>query len=143
RTRRSRNLAADPHCTFAISLPDLDLVLEGTAARVIKARTLTRVADGFTERGWPLEVEGDTVTAYLWAPRRRRRRGPSKRSGPPPRSVSPPLRRAEQHVGASVPQPPTISAPEAHLASPPVSRDAWAPSALTLERPRGSRSLTS
>jgi hypothetical protein len=30
-TRKSRNLATDPRCSFAISLPDLDLVLEGAA----------------------------------------------------------------------------------------------------------------
>jgi hypothetical protein len=68
RTRKSRNLAADPRCTFAISLPDLDLVLEGIAARVTEASTLARVAKGFTERGWPLEVEDDDVTASFWAP---------------------------------------------------------------------------
>jgi hypothetical protein len=32
-TRKSRNLAADPRCSFAIAPPDLDLVLDGTASR--------------------------------------------------------------------------------------------------------------
>jgi hypothetical protein len=68
RTRKSRNLVADPHCTFAISLPDLDLVLEGVAARVTEAEILARVAKGYADRGWPLEVDGDTVTASFWAP---------------------------------------------------------------------------
>src|SRR5581483_3993385 len=31
-TRKSRNLAVDPRCSFAISLPDLDLVLDGAAS---------------------------------------------------------------------------------------------------------------
>jgi hypothetical protein len=68
RTRKSRNLEADPRCTFAISLPDLDLVLEGTATRVTDVRTLERIAAGFNERGWPLTVEGEMVTASFRAP---------------------------------------------------------------------------
>jgi hypothetical protein len=67
-TRKARNLAADPRCSFAVSLGDLDLVLTGTAARVTEATSLARVADGFADRGWPLEVAGDEVTASFWAP---------------------------------------------------------------------------
>lgn len=67
-TRKARNLAADPRCTFAISLQDLDLVLEGTAARVTDTGTLDRVADGYGARGWPLKVSGKFVTASFWAP---------------------------------------------------------------------------
>jgi hypothetical protein len=67
-TRKARNLAARPACSFAISLGDLDLVLDGSAARVTDSETLARVAAGFAERGWPLEVAGDEVTASFWAP---------------------------------------------------------------------------
>ena len=67
-TRKARNLVADARCSFAISLPDLDLVLEGTAARVIDPATLTHVAESYTARGWPLQVDGDAVTASFWAP---------------------------------------------------------------------------
>jgi Pyridoxamine 5'-phosphate oxidase len=67
-TRKARNLAADPRCSFAISLPDLDLVLDGTATRVTDPETLARVAERYTDHGWPLEVDGDTVTATFWAP---------------------------------------------------------------------------
>jgi len=67
-TRKGRNLAADGRCSFAISLPNLDLALEGTAARVTDPATLARVAEGFDERGWPLRVDGDVVTAEFWAP---------------------------------------------------------------------------
>src|ERR671937_2578568 len=33
-TRKSRNLAANSKCALAVSLPDLDLVVEGTVAKV-------------------------------------------------------------------------------------------------------------
>ena len=67
-TRKSRNLAADSRCSVAISLGDLDLVLEGAAHRVSDVATLERIAAGFSERGWPLEVSGDLVTAPFQAP---------------------------------------------------------------------------
>jgi hypothetical protein len=67
-TRKSRNLAADPRCSFAISLSDLDLVLAGSAARVTDAATLTTIAERYTDRGWPLTVAGELVTAPFWAP---------------------------------------------------------------------------
>ncbi len=67
-TRKARNLAVDPRCTFAISLPDLDLVLEGAATRVTDVTTLDRVARGYDARGWPLVVTGELVTASFWAP---------------------------------------------------------------------------
>ena len=67
-TRKARNIAADQRCSFAISLPDLDLALDGTATRVTDARTLTRIAEAFAARGWPLEVDGEVVTASFWAP---------------------------------------------------------------------------
>jgi hypothetical protein len=67
-TRKARNLVGDHRCSFAISLPDLDLVLDGTASRVTDPATLARVAQGYTDRGWPLEVDGDMVTATFWAP---------------------------------------------------------------------------
>jgi len=66
-TGKARNLAADGRCSFAISLPNLDLALEGTAVRVTDTAALTRVAEGFDERGWPLRVDGDEVTAEFWA----------------------------------------------------------------------------
>jgi hypothetical protein len=67
-TRKARNLAADPRCSFAIPLSDLDLVLDGTAVRVTDPATLKRVAEGYAARGWPLEVEGALVTASFAAP---------------------------------------------------------------------------
>jgi Pyridoxamine 5'-phosphate oxidase len=67
-TRKARNLAAENRCSFAISLPDLDLVLDGTVTRVTDAQTLARVAHAFAARGWPLNVEGESVSASFWAP---------------------------------------------------------------------------
>jgi hypothetical protein len=66
-TRKSRNLAADPRCGFAISLPDLDLVLDGTASRVTDPARIGRIAEAYSARGWPLTVLEDSVTASFWA----------------------------------------------------------------------------
>jgi hypothetical protein len=68
RTTKAQNVARDPRCSFAISLPDLDLVLDGRASRVMDRATLERVAEAFAARGWPLEVDGDMVTASFAAP---------------------------------------------------------------------------
>ncbi|HEY5100167.1 MAG TPA: pyridoxamine 5'-phosphate oxidase family protein [Gaiellaceae bacterium] len=67
-TRKARNLAADSRCTVAISLANLDLVLEGAARRVNDEATVARIAERFSERGWPLTVEGDLLTAPFQAP---------------------------------------------------------------------------
>jgi len=67
-TRKARNLAADPRCSFAISLPDLDLVLDGKASGVTDPAILARVAGVFNERGWPLTVTDGVLTAPFWAP---------------------------------------------------------------------------
>ena len=67
-TTKAKNIAREPRCSFAISLPDLDIVLDGRASRVTDAQTLARVAQGFADRGWPLEADGDMVTASFCAP---------------------------------------------------------------------------
>ena len=73
-TRKSRNLAANPVCTIAVSLPGLDLVLEGEATRVTDRATLEQVAASYRDAGWPAEVEDDAFTAPYSAPS----------AGPPP-----------------------------------------------------------
>lgn len=73
-TRKSRNLAANPACTIAMSLPGIDLVFEGEAIRVTDRATLERVASRYRAQGWPAEVEGDAFTAPFSAPS----------AGPPP-----------------------------------------------------------
>jgi hypothetical protein len=74
RTRKARNLEANPACTVSVSLTGMDLVLEGAATRVVDAETLERLAAVYRSAGWPAEVEGDAFTAPYTAPS----------GGPPP-----------------------------------------------------------
>jgi hypothetical protein len=87
--------------TFAISLPDLDLVLEGTANRVAGPATLERVASGYEARGCPLAVTGELVTASFWAPTAPPPPWHCTRSPPPTRLASRPQPRAARRAGAS------------------------------------------
>lgn len=73
-SRKLRNIAANPACTVSMSLPGIDLVVEGEAAHVTDAATLEAVAALFREHGWPVEVEGTAFTAPYNAPT----------AGPPP-----------------------------------------------------------
>src|SRR5918912_4302499 len=73
-TRKSRDLAAHPACTIAVSARGIDLVFEGEARRVTDGPTLERVAALYRESGWPAQVEGDAFTAPYSAPS----------AGPPP-----------------------------------------------------------
>jgi hypothetical protein len=73
-TRKSRNLVTNPHCTIALSLPDLDLVVEGIAARVTDPATLGRLAARYAAQGWPATVSDGALTAPYSAPS----------AGPPP-----------------------------------------------------------
>ena len=73
-TRKSRNLAANPHCCITVRLTDIDLVLEGEATRTTDPAELEAVAALFREGGWPGQVEGDAITAPYSAPS----------AGPPP-----------------------------------------------------------
>jgi hypothetical protein len=73
-TRKARNLAANPACTISVRLEGLDLVLDGTAARVTDRPALEQVASLYREGGWPAQVEGDAFTAPFSAPS----------AGPPP-----------------------------------------------------------
>jgi hypothetical protein len=42
---KSKNLAKDNHCAIAVSMPNADLVVEGTATEVSDAATLNRLAN--------------------------------------------------------------------------------------------------
>ena len=74
RTRKSRNLAANPRCAFSVSLTGIDVVLEGRAIRVTDRPTLLRLAKRYAAQGWPARVSGDAFTAEYSAPS----------AGPPP-----------------------------------------------------------
>jgi Pyridoxamine 5'-phosphate oxidase len=73
-SRKSRNLDANPACTISVRLTDLDLILEGEAARVTDTDILARAAARYREGGWPAEVDGGAFTAPFSAPS----------AGPPP-----------------------------------------------------------
>lgn len=73
-TRKSLNLAQNPNCVMSLSLPDLDLVVEGVAVRITDDATLQRLAKVYAEGGWPVSVKGDAFTAEFSAPS----------AGPPP-----------------------------------------------------------
>jgi hypothetical protein len=74
RTRKSRNLDANPVCTLTARLPGIDVVFAGEARRVTDTPTLTRIAAHYHANGWPAEVEGEGFTAPYTAPS----------GGPPP-----------------------------------------------------------
>jgi hypothetical protein len=73
-TRKSRNLQANPACTLAVRLADLDVTLSGTAQRVTEPAVLERIAAAYNELGWPAAVAGHAITAPFSAPS----------AGPPP-----------------------------------------------------------
>lgn len=72
--RKSRDLAENPKCTLSVSLPGIDLVMEGSAVRITDAATLEAVAVWYRDSGWPCEVDGEALTAPFSAPS----------AGPPP-----------------------------------------------------------
>ena len=76
-TRKSRNIARDPRCVISVATHPFDLVVEGSAERVIDAAELQTVAEVFAAQGWPASVAGDALTAEFSAPS----------AGPPPWNI--------------------------------------------------------
>ena len=74
KTRKSRNLAKNPNCAVSMSLPGIDLVIEGKAAKVTDDATLRRLAKRYGDQGWPAEVKDGAFTYEYSAPS----------AGPPP-----------------------------------------------------------
>ena len=70
-TRKSRNLAANPACTVAVSLEGMDLTFEGEATRVTDAPTLEALAGRYREVGWPVDVGGRRVHGPVHGSERR------------------------------------------------------------------------
>ena len=101
RTRKSRNLAANPSCVVSVSLTGIDLVFEGTAIRVADRPTLLRLAARYAAQGWPASVSGAGFTAEFSAPSAVRRHGVSMWSGPARRSASPQPIPLERPAGGS------------------------------------------
>jgi len=80
KTRRGKNLAANPRCVMTASsqtLPALDLIVEGECRKVTDEARLQRVADAYASMmHWPLTVRDGAVF------------GPSApTAGPPPYAV--------------------------------------------------------
>lgn len=76
--RKGKNLVADPRCAFTVRTDDMDVVLEGTAARVTDHATLERVAEVYLAKyGWPATVVDGAFDAPYGAPT----------AGPPPYEV--------------------------------------------------------
>lgn len=73
-TRKSRNLTSNPACAVGFSMDGIDVVVEGTAARVTDPETLDRLAARYAREGWPARVEDDAFTYDYSAPS----------AGPPP-----------------------------------------------------------
>jgi Pyridoxamine 5'-phosphate oxidase len=73
-TRKSRNVAENPICAISMSLPGIDLVIEGPAERVTDDATLNRLAKRYADGGWPARVENGAFTYDYSAPS----------AGPPP-----------------------------------------------------------
>lgn len=78
-TRKGRNLAADDRCVIGtgnLTLPSLDLIVEGRAKPITDEDTVRRLAQEFGGEGWPLEARG----RHIYGPH-----GPT--AGPPPYSI--------------------------------------------------------
>lgn len=75
---KGRNLERDARCVVSAASEGLDLVVEGTAARVIDDAKLRRVADAYaTKYEWHVMVRDSAFTAEYGAPT----------AGPPPYEV--------------------------------------------------------
>ena len=73
-TRKSRNVAQNPNCAVSMSMPGIDLVIEGVAERVTDDATLQRLAKRYADGGWPATVKDGAFTHEYSAPS----------AGPPP-----------------------------------------------------------
>ncbi len=73
-TRKSRNLAQNPHCVMTLAAAGLDLVLEGEARKVTDDAKLHRLAEVFASGGWAPTVRDGAFYHEFSAPS----------AGPPP-----------------------------------------------------------
>jgi hypothetical protein len=75
-TQKAKNIARDPRCVVTISTTGIDIVAEGTAAKVTDEATLQRIADAFgaSAGGWQPTVRDGAFWHEYSAPS----------AGPPP-----------------------------------------------------------
>ena len=78
-TRKARNVARDPRCSVALSIPEADVIIEGLARRVTEQGAVARAAKAWADQGWPAvpDESGTGITAPFNAPSQ----------GPPPWNV--------------------------------------------------------
>lgn len=79
-SRKARNIASNSHCVMtaaSVTLPALDVVIEGDASMVSSETKLQRIADHVKKMGWPITVRDGRLDAEGWAPT----------AGPPPYAV--------------------------------------------------------
>lgn len=74
KTRKSMNLATDPHCAVSVATEPFDIVIEGQARRVTDDATLGRLANQFAAEGWAPTVRAGAFYHEFSAPS----------AGPPP-----------------------------------------------------------
>lgn len=76
--RKARNLEYNPRCAITVRSDNLDLVVEGDAAKVREDTTLQRVATAYGSKyDWPVTVRDGALDAAYGAPT----------AGPPPYEV--------------------------------------------------------
>ncbi len=67
--RKAKNLAANHRCAITVRDPDMDLVLEGEATKVVDEDILEVVAATYLEKyGWPVTIRDDAYDAPYGAP---------------------------------------------------------------------------
>ena len=72
---KAKNLAQNPHCVITATSDDLDIVVEGDAAKVTDEAELQRIAEAYIDKyGWPVTVRDGAFDAPFGAPT----------AGPPP-----------------------------------------------------------
>jgi pyridoxamine 5'-phosphate oxidase-like protein len=76
-TRKSKNVALNPHVVISAGLPGLDLTVEGVASRVTDEATLQHVAEAYAAVGWGPTVQDGAFVHDYSAPT----------AGPPPWQV--------------------------------------------------------
>jgi nitroimidazol reductase NimA-like FMN-containing flavoprotein (pyridoxamine 5'-phosphate oxidase superfamily) len=76
-TRKSRNLAHNPHCVITVATHPFDLVVEGEAVKIADEAELQRIAGVYASQGWEATVRDGALTAEYSAPS----------AGPPPWDV--------------------------------------------------------
>ena len=76
-TRKSKNLARNPHCNLTVATDQFDLVVEGDAVKVTDEAKLKRIAEAYSRQGWKPTVRDGALYAEYSAPS----------AGPPPWDV--------------------------------------------------------